>query len=74
LSEQAIPLARALDEHGLPETANELHAITAECLQLARETGDVNMIAAAQHAFDHVGSRSIAPELNRLLERPVRGS
>jgi hypothetical protein len=73
LSETAIQLARELDEHGLPETAQQLHAITAECLELARQSGNADMIAATQRVFDHVGSRSIAPELNRLLERSFRG-
>jgi hypothetical protein len=74
LSEQAIPLAREVDQTNSPEAIDRLSKIVDECLTLALRTGNADVIAAAQRAFDHVGSRSIAPELNRLLERPVRGS
>ena len=48
LSEAAIPLAREVDQK-----------VVDECLELALRTGNPDMIAAGQRAFDHVGSRSI---------------
>jgi hypothetical protein len=74
LSEAAIPLAREVDETNSPEAIARLSKVVDECLELALRTGNSDMIAAAQRAFDHVGSRSIAPELEKLLARPVHGS
>jgi uncharacterized protein DUF4236 len=73
LSEAAIPLAREVDQTNSPEAIDRLSKVVDECLTLALRTGNADMIAAAQRAFDHVGSRSIAPELDRLLQKPLRG-
>jgi hypothetical protein len=74
LSEAAIPLAREVDQTNSLEAIVLLSKIVEECLELALQTGNADMIAAAQRAVDHVGSVSIKPKLDRLLERPVRGS
>jgi hypothetical protein len=74
LAEQGTVIAREVDQTNSPEAIERLSKVVDECLGLALRTGNADMIAAAQRAFDHIGSRSIAPELNRLLERPVRGS
>jgi hypothetical protein len=73
LTETAIPLAREVDQTNSPEAIARLSKVADECFELALRTGNTDMIAAAQRAFDHVGSRSIAPELERLLARPVGG-
>ncbi|MGA8657216.1 MAG: hypothetical protein WB586_13805 [Chthoniobacterales bacterium] len=69
MSEAAIPLAREGDQTNSPEAIARLSKVVDECLALALRTGNADMIAAAQRAFDHIGKISIAPELERLLER-----